>query len=136
MISACFKTDTLKGNYLRHTLWRIILIFISFNGMNSHVTAQSFDLRDASQSMFHIVQLHAIYAGLSQTINLNCGGNVSAYTDRFTRVADMLPDDLRRTYAGTFGEALNFGEAYGCNRKKLELFSEWENMYFLGLVSR
>ena len=86
--------------------------------------------------MFHIVQLHAIYAGLSQTINVNCGGKVSTYTDRFTYVADIIPNDLRRAYAGMFGEALDFGEAYGCNRQKLELFSGWEDMYFQGLTSR
>ena len=121
---------------MRHTGWRAILVLISFSGMANQVTAQSFDLRDPGQSMFHIVQLHAIYAGLSQTINLNCGGNVSTYADRFTRVADTLTGDLKRTYGGTFGEALEFGEAYGCNRQKLNLFAEWENIYFQGLMSR
>jgi hypothetical protein len=121
---------------MRNTGWRFILVLFSLSGMASHVEAQSFDLRDPNQSMFHIVQLHAIYAGLSQTINLNCGGNVNAYADRFIRVADMLPEDLRKTYAGAFGEALHFGEAYGCNKQKLNLFSEWESIYFQGLTIR
>ena len=128
--------DMWEGNSMKHMGWSIVFSLISLGGMVNNVSAQSFDLRNPNQSMFHVAQLHAIYAGLSQTINLDCGGDERAYADRFTLIADTLPDDLRRTYAGTFGEALGFGEAYGCDRQKLELFSGWENMYFQGITSR
>ena len=98
--------------------------------------AQEFDIFDPDMALLHISKLHAIYAGVSQAINLNCGGNVKAYADRFIYISDTLPQNLRPIYAGMFGEAMEFGEAYKCNRTELNNFAEWENIYFEGLVNR
>jgi len=117
------------------SLLAVSLAACSLSPPNS-LTAQEYDLFDPQASLVHVSKLHALYAGLSQAININCGGNVDAYADRFVRVFDTLPEHLKPTYGGMFGEAIDFGEAYNCNRQKLTFFSEWENMYFSSLINR
>ena len=115
---------------MRTFIKHVFVGLISFGTMASNATAQEIDIFDPEMTLFHAAKIHAIYAGVSQTINLNCGGDVATYANKFASVADTLPPILKQTYVNTFGNA------YKCDRQKLNLFSEWENTYFEGLMNR
>lgn len=101
--------------------------------------ASSEEMFDRHAAFFHVLHLHGLYIGMTQSIYIACGGDVSKYANKFIKVANFLEsqkyEEYKKFYAGSFGNGMDMGEAYGCNMTKYETYSDWEKILYEALIN-